>query len=218
MGTVVTVSVIAWIAIGLTIAVTMIRRGHSPTIWLALSFYGPLLALLAFTAAETERYATPEIVSSGRPGTGRLAVLVGIDGSAESYAALDNVIALVGSQLGQLTLAHVIDYDDGQMPGETKEHDEAKALLAQAVDYVTGQIDLVPASVLLVGSPGPALARHANEGKYHMIAVGSRGHGATRLVLGSVAAHLSAVAKSPVLIIREGTSEWWKSETQDDAE
>lgn len=209
MGIVVTASVVIWLVIGLVVAVIMVRRGHAPSIWFALSFYGPLLILLALTAVQAESENKPEIVHQGRPGSGEVAVLVGIDASPESYAALDEVIALLGPQLGQLTLAHVIDHDDDQIPDGSDGRARAIDLLDKATEHVSTRTNLIPASALLVGRAGPALAQHANEGDYNLIAVGSRGRGATRLVLGSTAAHLSAAAKPPVLIIREGTSEWW---------
>ncbi len=212
MGSVLVVSIIVWVIVGLAIAVTMVRRGHAPAIWLALSFYGPLLALLALTAADAERDSTPRVIDRGVPGSGPVAVLVGIDASPESYAALDEVTGLLGPQLGQLTLAHVLDHDAGQITDASNAQEEAVALLAAASEHIAGHMDLTPATVVLVGAAGPALAQHSDEGDYHLIVIGSRGRGATKLVMGSTAAHLSAVAKPPVLIVRSGTSEWWTKE------
>lgn len=194
-------AIAAWLAIGLAIGVTMIRRGHSPVIWTALCFYGPLAGLLALTARVADSPEDPELIDKGRAGPGPLSVLVGLDGSAESANALDAVIGLFGGEVGQLTLATVINLDDAEIPGRESQRDSATALLRQASKEVESRVDLTPATALLTGPPGPALSKYATDTGYHMIAVGSRGAGATRLVMGSAAMHLSASADTPVLVV-----------------
>lgn len=52
-------------------------------------------------------------------------------------------------------------------------------------------------------SPGEVIARTAEEGRFDLILLGSHGHGAVAgLVLGSVASHVLAHCRTPVLVIR----------------
>jgi nucleotide-binding universal stress UspA family protein len=58
-----------------------------------------------------------------------------------------------------------------------------------------------PDAVLLEGKPADALARFAADGGYELIAVGRRGRGATKALLGSTAEALARGADIPVLIV-----------------
>lgn len=201
MSAAVSLAVAVWLVIGLAISFTMTRRGHSPVIWFALCFYGPLAGLLALTARTTEDPGAAEVLDRGRAGPGPLSVLVGLDGSAESRNALDAVIGLFGAEVGQLTLATVLDFDESEVPGQTGRRDEATSILQNTARDVESRVELTPATALLKGAAGPALSKYATQSGYHMIAVGSRGAGATRLVMGSAAMHLSASADTPVLVV-----------------
>lgn len=54
-----------------------------------------------------------------------------------------------------------------------------------------------------VGSPGEAIAREADKGKYDLVVMGSHGHSALgNLVMGSVATQVLAQCKVPVLLVR----------------
>ena len=55
----------------------------------------------------------------------------------------------------------------------------------------------------MVGEPGRVIAKEAQRGKYDLVVMGSRGHGALAgLVLGSVVSKVLASCSVPVLIIR----------------
>jgi len=197
----VVVPVVIWIAVGVVIALVMIRRGHSPAIWLALSLYGPLLLLLALTARDTEEPGEPEVLDPGDLGPGPLTVVAGLDGSAESLAAVADTLELLGPQLGRLTLATVLDYDIDQVPEPTTRHDRAAIDLQAIAGQVEERTGWRPATVLLTGPPAEALVAHARDEGAHLLVVGSRGHGASRVVLGSVATHLAAGVDIPVLVV-----------------
>jgi nucleotide-binding universal stress UspA family protein len=54
-----------------------------------------------------------------------------------------------------------------------------------------------------IGNPAEWIARHATQGQFDLIVMGSHGHGTfVNLVLGSVANKVLAACKTPVLIIR----------------
>jgi nucleotide-binding universal stress UspA family protein len=55
----------------------------------------------------------------------------------------------------------------------------------------------------VIGHPGKCIAQAAEEGGHDLVVMGSHGHGAAAsLVLGSVAAKVLALCKTPVLLIR----------------
>jgi len=57
--------------------------------------------------------------------------------------------------------------------------------------------------VVLTGKPAEALVAHAADGKFDVVAVGSRGRGASKVVMGSFATRLSQGAQVPVLIVSD---------------
>ena len=67
-------------------------------------------------------------------------------------------------------------------------------------------IDTVPTLLddrleLLHGQPAAALSEYAAEGGYSLIAVGTRGAGITKAILGSAATQLAEHSKVPVLLV-----------------
>lgn len=196
----VAIVVVVWVAIGLVIALVMIRKGHSPAIWLSLSPYGPLAGLLALSAADTEKAAAPEVRSTGTPGPGHLDVVIGVDGSRESTGAIEGVLQLFGPQLGRLCLANVVDYDVHQLPGKALPNERAAEILDEAAGQVTAAGGRPPTTVLLTGQPADALVEYATTEGYTLVAAGRRGSGASKRIIGSAASHLSSHTELPVLL------------------
>jgi nucleotide-binding universal stress UspA family protein len=77
----------------------------------------------------------------------------------------------------------------------------SQLILREAVDKVASSVPHEPDSVMLAGKPADALAAHAADGQFDVLAVGSRGRGASKLVMGSVATRLSSGSATPVLIV-----------------
>src|SRR5215212_6260027 len=97
-----------WVAIGVTLAVVMGRRGHSAFEWLIVRTVLGVLALpLAwFSVRDEDDSQTRELVGavqSAEP----IDVLVGIDGSNEAQSALAVAAQMLGPRIGRLTLAGV---------------------------------------------------------------------------------------------------------------
>ena len=191
--------VVSWVAVGLVIGLVMGRRGHNTLTWMILgAVLGPLTVPLAMHAVRDERTSRSHELSQGSPGPGTVDVLVGIDGSPESEAALRTVVGLLGGRLGRLTLAGVVDFDS---VGSTPPWDnEAQALevLARLRDSMQA---LSPGTTVLGGQPATALIKEAVEGGYEMLAIGRRGHGAAKALMGSTANRLAHGANIPVLIV-----------------
>jgi nucleotide-binding universal stress UspA family protein len=189
---------LAWALFGVSMALAMGRRGHQPFMWLVLAIvFGPLVLPLAASALRHDRPSLFERLSRGRPGTGGVDVLAGIDGSPEAESALRSMIEMLGPRLGRLTLAAVVDYDIAVGSRLAEESGRAEGDLVRTAND-TG---LRPETVLLSGRPAEVLRKHAVEGGYEVIVIGRRGHGASRVLLGSVASELARGGDVAVLIV-----------------
>lgn len=149
------------------------------------------------------------------------AIVCGVDGSADSKAALA-VAVRYASRLGaRLVLAHVVEYVPepdpaiGPMgagsframrPEFEEEQVKAGERLVERMAHDAGISDAERRVVL--GHPGERLADLADEEEAELIVVGSRGRGAFKSAfLGSVSSGLVGVARCPVLIVPPGASE-----------
>lgn len=127
-------------------------------------------------------------------------VMVAVDGSAHSERAFRwalNFARLIG---GRVLIAHVIGWvgSVGQVAELT---DQARAMLDRAVDEALSQ-GVEASTVTEFGDPRRELERIADEHAADLIVVGPRGIGGiTKLVLGTVAAHLSEYAARPVVVV-----------------
>jgi nucleotide-binding universal stress UspA family protein len=192
-----------WALVGLVAAVAMRRRGHNLAPWAALgAVFGPLVIPLAVMAARNEPYARPRPISPAVAGGGPVDVLIGTDGSPDATRALSAAAGLFGGNAGRVTVAAVVDYDAAL--GDESEDDtvaRTRALLeSEAARWPGG----TAGTVLLAGNPAQALVDHAQQERYHVVVVGTRGRGRSKAVLGSVAATLAKGAPVPVLMAGEG--------------
>jgi nucleotide-binding universal stress UspA family protein len=148
-------------------------------------------------------------------------IVCGVDGSADSQAAL-KVAAQLATRLGtKLVLAHVAEvthvpsYAAAPFGGATgpmavmeeiDSEEEAAASLLQWIAAVTGLPDAEHR--VAIGVPAERLADLADEEDAELIVVGSRGRGAFKAAfLGSVSNSLVGVARCPVLIVPRRAAE-----------
>jgi nucleotide-binding universal stress UspA family protein len=148
-------------------------------------------------------------------------IVCGVDGSADSHAALE-VAARLSTRLGlKLVIAHVgepayVPYGAaapfGGMTGRysvmqeiASQEEEAKRVLDQVM-AASGLADAKRRTA--VGLPAERLADLADEEDAELIVVGSRGRGAFKSAfLGSVSNSLVGFARCPVLIVPHGVTE-----------
>src|SRR5688572_28590605 len=148
-------------------------------------------------------------------------ILCGVDGSADSRAAL-GVAARLASQLhARLVLAHVADparvpyaaaAPFGGMSAPmaiTEEIGTQKEAAERLVEDVADEAGLADTERrVVVGSAAEGLADLADEVNAGMIVVGSRGRGAFKAAfLGSVSSNLVGIARCPVLIVPPGAAD-----------
>jgi nucleotide-binding universal stress UspA family protein len=157
-------------------------------------------------------------------------IVCGVDGSADSQAAL-RVAAQLANRLGtRLVLAYVVDYPEvryaavglmgagGAMgaggfvprPIESSTADEIEKASVRLLEQVADDAGLTEAERrVVVGFPAERLADLADEEEAELIVVGSRGRGAFKSAfLGSVSSSLVGVARCPVLVVPPGAADF----------
>jgi nucleotide-binding universal stress UspA family protein len=190
---------IVWCAIGVAASIAMGRRGHNPFAWLILgAILGPLVIPVASVSVREERMGLRRELVEGSPGAGSVDIVVGIDGSPESEGALQTVVRLFSTRIGRLTLVYVEDFDSA---GSRTPLDVEKRSAVSLEKIASSAEVYKPAAVIITGRAADALMRYGVEEGYGVIAIGRRGRGATKRLLGSTAIRLSQGADLPVLII-----------------
>ena len=193
--TLLVVIALAWLAIGLALSLLMGRRGHDSFSWLIVgTVMGPMAAVMALDSWRHGEALRREILSEPGAPAGGVDVVVGFDGSDESRSALNAVVGLLEPSLGRITLATVIPFDSGW----EVEREAVAALEQQAARVEKGRS--VGLEVVR-GHPSKALTQLALEGGYHLLAIGTRGAGASKALMGSTASELTRRSRIPVLLV-----------------
>ena len=188
----------SWLAIGLILSLVMGRRGHVGFGWLVVgTLLGPLALALAIDSIRHGEALAPIQIStpSAAAGAGTVDVLAGYDGSPESRGAIEGAIRTLGDRLGRLTVAMVVPFDNIQEAERIAGHDLRRIAEAAGVGAS------VTECTVLHGRPSEALRQWASEGGYDLIAVGARGSGLSKRLIGSAAYELAQGGKVPVLIV-----------------
>lgn len=187
---------IAWLVTGLVLGFTMRRRGHEFTSWLALgAVLGPLAIPIAFQNIGSEADIEAEALSRD-PTKGEMDVLIALDGSKESDAAMRSALAVIGTQPSSLTFATVLDYES-HTPLAVEEKAQAQRLLDAAVRRApAGQAS----TVILYGDPKHVIPDFARETGKNLIVIGARGHGASKFAFGSVARAIVGGCEVPIMV------------------
>jgi nucleotide-binding universal stress UspA family protein len=145
-------------------------------------------------------------------------MLVAVDGSAPSQAAITLALRLARRHESELLFCHAVDHTaaltqyasvcayDAQ--GLLKELDErAEALLAGAVRRA-GELGIPASTTILEGRAAEAIAAFARQHATDAIVMGTRGNGGvTALLLGSTANGVLRMADPPVFVVHSGHAE-----------
>jgi nucleotide-binding universal stress UspA family protein len=198
-------AIVAWVLIGLGARMSLLRRGHRRMSMLTAAVLGPFVVVIAIENAHWSPTRPPRLVDAGVPGQGPIDLLVGVDTSPDSEAAVRYALELLGSRMGSLTIATVIAFDfadEGER--QSAEHD-ARARLESIGAGVVRQLGPnrtpLPELVVLSDAPADVLAQQALAREANLIVVGKRGQGLSKAIIGSVASQLARDARVPVLIV-----------------
>jgi nucleotide-binding universal stress UspA family protein len=196
------IAVVAWLVIGIVLAVVMGRRGYDAWSW---GVVGAILGPLAIPVAlswRPEARSTERVLRAGDARAAGVSVVVGVDGSPESLAATREVVDLLGERLGALTLATVVDFD-AAVPSTSAAGSVRVEVAQELLDTAAAEIPAQrPTGVVLAGRPADALLTYVAHHNVDLIAIGARGRGFSKHLLGSVAEQL--VRAPDVLVLVAG--------------
>ncbi len=138
-------------------------------------------------------------------------ILVGVDGSKESYAAASFAARLAKATGAGLILAGIAFESDPLVDPEMRARMQAyeQQEIARMMTMIKGiademaRPDLAIETLVETGAPAVALAEIASRKDVDMVVVGHRGRSAVkRLLLGSVADRLVQICTKPVTVVR----------------
>lgn len=135
------------------------------------------------------------------------AVIVPVDFSADSLAAVDVGLQLVDSPQ-QLHVVHVIiditPLEAGEVWGVTDPQARLQQVEKLLKEKLAGEKYRGVQIAVLLGEPAHGIANYAQEKKAELIVIPSHGRtGITRLLIGSVAERVVRLAHCPVLVLRK---------------
>ena len=137
-------------------------------------------------------------------------ILVGVDGSDESKAAVRLAVVLAPALLASVQLAHVIHRPSTWSPTSSAldavgGRRAAELLEATAREEASSKTDF--SIRILVGEVGAALAEAAREPEISLLVVGSRGcDRAVRVLLGSSTDRAIQQSEKPVLVVKRDSA------------
>jgi nucleotide-binding universal stress UspA family protein len=166
-----------------------------------------------------DRAPAPAVTDGSTSAAKRPSIVCGVDGSAESQAAVAVATRLAERLDSRLVLAHAIDADRadhvpvaigagavGARRLSVPTDDRARA----AASLVSRSAEMAPASGaecrVAVGFAADRLADLAEEEQAERLVVGTRGRGLKAAFLGSVSSNLIGVARCPVLVVPPGAA------------
>jgi nucleotide-binding universal stress UspA family protein len=133
-------------------------------------------------------------------------ILVAVDGSPQSHAALRLAVDLAQRYRASLCLLHAFPHVSDLLGTPQYEHLlAARTLIGETLlDIARTQVGdaALVETQLIEGPPAPAILRVAQEEGYGLIVLGSRGQGQLAgLLLGSVSSAVVQRADCPVLVV-----------------
>lgn len=133
-------------------------------------------------------------------------ILVPIDGSKQSFEALDRALTLAGFTHGQVTgiyvIPHVVEGGPRTKTFDKQLQEDGKIILQKA-EKRAGNKNVKFSTKLLRGSPGHVTLHTAKTGKFDHIVMSTTGSGsASKNMIGSVSNHVLQKSKIPVYLIK----------------
>lgn len=140
----------------------------------------------------------------------RMKILVPVDGSDNSFRALDQAILLAKGTGASVTAMHVIEtppmvYVESQklLNELLAKYREESAKVLDKCKQIAEKSGVTIETVIAEGDAASSIVGYAHKDGFGQIIIGSRGHGKFKeMVLGSVSNKVLHHAKCPVLIVK----------------
>lgn len=137
-------------------------------------------------------------------------ILVPVDGSDNSYRALDAALFFSGKLGSKIAAVHVMEdipllhiQSEKLLRELLEDYKNQQELILTKSSEIAKEKNLIIDTILLHGNPSSIILDLCDKEKYDMIVMGSRGMGKFKeLVLGSVSSKIVHHSSCPVMIIR----------------
>lgn len=135
-------------------------------------------------------------------------ILLAVDGSDNSLRATTEALKLMElQQYGEIEVVFVADFgksrDEVLRYGDIDELELSRRQKLFPIEELLKQQQTTYTIKVLHGEPGQSLIRHANDHRFDLVVMGSRGLGSFKeMVLGSVSHKVARGVKCPVLIVK----------------
>lgn len=179
-----------------------VRWGRDPFPWALLAaIIGPL-ALAGLAGTRQSDTARTERFESRGERLSETTIVMGTDGS-DSALRVARYIARSHPATSEVVLLAVLPHDarPGADAVKQEEHERSVAKFTGAAEQILKQAGMPVRIVVGYGTPGEELVRCAREEGASVIAVGRRGSGLTKALLGSVSDYVVKHADRPVAVI-----------------
>lgn len=140
-------------------------------------------------------------------------ILIGIDNSSSSDVALLEASSWVKKHGGKIILVHAVYFDTeefGNAPEQMEKRLKAgEEVCIQAKDMITSEFGIEVQSLVCEGDISSVIIDIAEEKKADIIVLGTYGRkGLSRLLMGSVTAHVIANSHTDVLVVKKQSKEY----------
>lgn len=134
-------------------------------------------------------------------------ILIASDGSSHAIRAAERAAELATLSNGKLTVLYIIDpsrsKSDVLSVGDKDALEDKRKKRLQETEEIFLKLELEYTVEILKGDPGPSIVHFANENKFDLVVIGSRGLNTFQeMVLGSVSHKVAKRANCPVLIVK----------------
>ena len=134
----------------------------------------------------------------------------GSETAAQAFEKAAELAAESGAELHVVSVADVPDYADtvGEYEGAIEDAARFFGRKRERLQAAARRHGVGYEAEVIRGHPANALIEHAREGRFDLLVVGRKGHGALeRFLLGSVTLKLAAHAPCPLLIVPKAAPE-----------
>jgi nucleotide-binding universal stress UspA family protein len=136
-------------------------------------------------------------------------ILIPLDGSDNSFRALDVAISLAKTPDASLTLLYSVSIFPSietqtidPIKCQIEEHKFAEYVLKKA-EAICTKNNIIPSKVVVNGAPGYMIVKYIKNSRIDLVVIGSRGRSAVKEVfLGSVSNYVLHKSSAPVLVVK----------------
>ncbi|MDG5787995.1 universal stress protein [Evansella sp. AB-P1] len=136
-------------------------------------------------------------------------LLLAIDGSDHSYRAAKKAIEL-GKLSGEATVEILYVLDGSKSKSDVLQYGDSDSAtrrrkeMLQPFEQLIREANLTyKTTIILAGTPAESIIKHANNGEYDCLIIGSRGLSTVQtMILGSVSHKVMKYVKAPVLMVK----------------